>query len=203
MVKKEKKTLAEYKRDQQLRMTLEAPLWQKGYSIREICNQVKQRMELETLSTRTVWKDIQELLKEYQDMRLEATEDKVTQELARLDAVIREAWEMWEKSKQDFDKTKRKQKGLPQRDEKGKETGEMTTVYAEQQREHIRVTGDPRYLDIILKAQEQRRRLLGLDKLTLDLQGEVGGTIEIKHTYTGVRLATSEEEIAKREGLRE
>ena len=136
-------------------------------------------------------------------MRLEATEDKVTQELARLDAVIREAWEMWEKSKQDFDKTKRKQKGLPQRDEKGKETGEMTTVYAEQQREHIRVTGDPRYLDIILKAQEQRRRLLGLDKLTLDLQGEVGGTIEIKHTYTGVRLATSEEEIAKREGLRE
>lgn len=203
MAKKEKKTLAEYKRDQQLRMTLEAPLWQKGYSIREICNQVKQRMELETLSTRTVWKDIQELLKEYQDMRLEATEDKVTQELARLDAVIREAWEMWEKSKQDFDKTKRKQKGLPQRDEKGKETGEMTTVYAEQQREHIRVTGDPRYLDIILKAQEQRRRLLGLDKLTLDLQGEVGGTIEIKHTYTGVRLATSEEEIAKREGLRE
>lgn len=203
MANKEKKTLAEYKRDQQLRMTLEAPLWQKGYSIREICNQVKQRMELETLSTRTVWKDIQELLKEYQDMRLEATEDKVTQELARLDAVIREAWEMWEKSKQDFDKTKRKQKGLPQRDEKGKETGEMTTVYAEQQREHIRVTGDPRYLDIILKAQEQRRRLLGLDKLTLDLQGEVGGTIEIKHTYTGVRLATSEEEIAKREGLRE
>lgn len=201
---KEKKTLkSDYERDQTLRMTLVAPLWKKNYSIREIRDEVMARLELPTLSTRTVWKDVQRLVKEYREFRLENTEEKVAQELARLDGIIREAWEMWEKSKQDFDKTKRKQKGLPQRDEKGKETGEITTVYAEQKREHIRVTGDPRYLDIILKAQEQRRKLLGLDKLEVNLTGNVGGTLEIKHTYTGVALPTSEDEAARQAGVRE
>lgn len=198
---KEKKTLkSDYERDQMLRMTLVAPLWKKNYSIREIRDEVKARLELPTLSTRTVWKDVQRLVKEYREFRLENTEEKVAQELARLDGVIREAWEMWEQSKTGYDKKQQKRKGIPKKDDA---TGALVTLYAEEKQEHVRGTGDPRYLDIILKAQEQRRKLLGLDKLEVNLTGNVGGTLEIKHTYTGVALPTSEDEAARQAGIRE
>jgi hypothetical protein len=44
---------------------------------------------------------------------------------------------------------------------------------------------------------------LGLDKLEVNLTGNVGGTLEIKHTYTGVALTTSEDEAARQAGVRE
>lgn len=143
------------------RMQIAAPLWRQNYSEREIRVEVMKRLGLATLSLKTVHDDIRRLLKEWQNERLEDTEERVTAELARLDLVIREAWQQWE------------------------------------------LKGDPRYLDIILKALEQRRRLLGLDRVQVDLTGTLGGAIEIKHTATGFCPATSEDEVRARDGIAE
>lgn len=184
------------------RLQIVAPLWRQNYSEREIRVEVMKRLGLETLSSRTVHEDIKRLLKEYQSERLENTDAKVTAELARLDLVIQEAWKQWEDSKQDKDIKKTKRKGLPKLDADGKEDG-LLTAYVEQIKDTAHGKGDPRYLDIILKALEQRRRLLGLDRVQVDLTGTLGGEIEIKHTSTGYKPATSEAEVRARDGIKE
>lgn len=184
------------------RMQIAAPLWRQNYSEREIRVEVMKRLGLATLSLKTVHDDIRRLLKEWQSERLEDTEERVTAELARLDLVIREAWQQWEQSKQDKDVKRTKRKGLPKLDADGKEDG-LLTAYVEQVRDTEFGKGDPRYLDIILKALEQRRRLLGLDRVQVDLTGTLGAAIEIKHTTTGFVPATSEDEVRARDGIAE
>jgi len=184
------------------RMQIAAPLWRQNYSEREIRVEVMKRLGLATLSLKTVHDDIRRLLKEWQNERLEDTEERVTAELARLDLVIREAWQQWEQSKQDKDVKRTKRKGLPKLDADGKEDG-LLTAYVEQVRDTEFGKGDPRYLDIILKALEQRRRLLGLDRVQVDLTGTLGAAIEIKHTATGFCPATSEDEVRARDGIAE
>jgi hypothetical protein len=184
------------------RMQIVAPLWRQNYSEREIRVEVMKRLGLATLSSRTVHEDIKRLLKEYQEQRIEDTEAKVTAELARLDLVIQEAWKQWEDSKEDKDIKRTRRKGLPRLDADGKEDG-LLTAYVEQVRDTAFGKGDPRYLDIILKALEQRRRLLGLDRVQVDLTGTLGGEIEIRHTTTGYRPATSEAEVRTRDGIKE
>lgn len=184
------------------RMQIAAPLWRQNYSEREIRVEVMKRLGLATLSLKTVHDDIRRLLKEWQNERLEDTEERVTAELARLDLVIREAWQQWEQSKQDKDVKRTKRKGLPKLDADGKEDG-LLTAYVEQVRDTEFGKGDPRYLDIILKALEQRRRLLGLDRVQVDLTGTLGAAIEIKHTTTGFCPAMSEDEVRARDGIAE
>ena len=184
------------------RMQIVAPLWRKNYSEREIRVEVMKRLGLETLSSRTVHEDIKRLLKEYQNERLDDTEARVTAELARLDLVIQEAWKQWEDSKVDKDENRIKRKGLPKLDADGKEDG-LLTAYVEQVKSTAFGKGDPRYLDVILKALEQRRRLLGLDRVQVDLTGTLGCDIEIKHTATGYTPATSEDEVRARDGIKD
>lgn len=184
------------------RMQIVAPLWRKNYSEREIRVEVMKRLGLKTLSSRTVHEDIKRLLKEYQNERLYETEARVTAELARLDLVIQEAWKQWEDSKEDKEEDRIKRKGLPKLDAEGKEDG-LLTAYVEQVKSTALGKGDPRYLDVILKALEQRRRLLGLDRVQVDLTGTLGCDIEIKHTATGYAPATSEEEVRARDGIKD
>lgn len=182
------------------RMQIVAPLWRRNYSEREIRLEVMKRMGLDKLSSRTVHEDIKRLLKEWQEERLDDTEDRVTAELARLDLVITEAWQQWEASKEDKDVKETRRKGLPKLKDDGSEDGIVTT-YVEQARKTAFGKGDARYLDIILRALEQRRRLLGLDRLQVDLTGTLGGEIEIRHTGTGFAPATSEQEVCERDGI--
>lgn len=184
------------------RMQIVAPLWRKNYSEREIRVEVMKRLGLETLSSRTVHEDIKRLLKEYQNERLDDTEARVTAELARLDLVIQEAWKQWEDSKVDKEEDRIKRKGLPKLDADGKEDG-LLTAYVEQVKSTAFGKGDPRYLDVILKALEQRRRLLGIDRVQVDLTGTLGFDIEIKHTATGYTPAASETEVRARDGIKD
>ena len=64
-----------------------------------------------------------------------------------------------------------------------------------------RAFGDPRYLDIILRAMQQRCKLLGLDQQRIDISAATSGAIEIRYIDAGVPCATSEEEVRTREGL--
>lgn len=184
------------------RLEIVAPLWRKNYNYREIRAEVMKRLDLPSYSLQTVKRDVDTLLKEWQENRLGDTEKKITSELARIDLVIKEAWEMWEKSKEDYEKKKAKQKGKPKLDQQGVQIG-VTTTYQEMQSEEYRARGDARYLDIIVRCIERRCKLLGLDKETIDLNTKIeDGKLEIVYVSNGgVGISHSEEEVRRREGL--
>lgn len=144
-------------RNRGLRLDIIAKLYKHGYSYREIREEVMQRLDLDAYSLQTVKKDIDVLLEQWRTERSIDIEANIGAELARIDEIIREAWEAWEKSKEDGEITRNKQKGVP-----NAETGEITTAYIEKVVNEQRNCGDPRYLDIIDKQLKERRKLLGL-----------------------------------------
>lgn len=182
------------------RLEIVAPLWRRNYNYREIRAEVMKRLDLPSYSLQTVKRDVDALLKEWKENRLEDTDKRISSELARIDLVIKEAWEMWEKSKEDYEKKKAKQKGIPKTDDQGVQVGVVTT-YQEMQNEEYRARGDARYLDIIIRCIERRCRLLGLDRESIDVNLAAQGKVEIVYRDAGVSCATGEEEVRQREGL--
>ena len=143
------------------RLEIVSTLYKRGYSYRKIKEEVMKRLDLQTYSLQTVKRDIQTLLDEWRESRLEDTDELVTLELARIDDTCRELWEQWEKSKTDYNKTQRKQKGSPSRDA---ETGQTSirTYQTERTETDVQSLGDPSYISEIRKQLEERRKLLGL-----------------------------------------
>ena len=143
------------------RLEIVSNLYKRGYSYRKIREEVMKRLDLSTYSLQTVKNDVQTLLEEWRESRLEDTDELVTLELARIDDTCRELWEQWEKSKTDYNKTQRKQKGSPSRDA---ETGQTSirTYQTERTETDVQGLGDPSYISEIRKQLEERRKLLGL-----------------------------------------
>lgn len=143
------------------RLEIVSNLYKRGYSYRKIREEVMKRLDLSTYSLHTVKNDVQTLLEEWRESRLEDTDELVTLELARIDDTCRELWEQWEKSKTDYNKTQRKQKGSPSRDS---ETGQTSirTYQTERTETEVICLGDPSYIAEIRKQLEERRKLLGL-----------------------------------------
>lgn len=192
--------LRELRNIREQRMEIVAPLWRKNWTYHEIRKEVIRRLGLKTYAISTVHQDVKRLIAEMQKSRIADTEAKVTAELARLDLVIKEAWEMWEKSKDDYHDKSQAQQGIPIKDKDGETIG-VDTIKAMMWDAEKRGCGEPRYLDIIVRALNQRSKLLGLDKTVLDINAGVQGKIEIAYIDAGVPCATSEEEILQREGL--
>ena len=119
------------------------------------------RLDLQTYSLQTVKRDIQTLLDEWRESRIEDTDELVTLELARIDDTCRELWEQWEKSKENFTRQTRKQKGSPTRDAQTGQTS-IRTTQTERTETDIQGLGDPSYIAEIRKQLEERRKLLGL-----------------------------------------
>lgn len=184
----------------QQRMQIVAPLWRKSWTLKEIREEVMKRLGLETYSIKCVHTDVQRLIKEWQEERLENTEDKITAELARIDLVIKEAWLMWEKSKQDYKRKSQMQEGKPRKDPNGQQIS-VDTIKAMMWDAEQRGSGDPRYLDVILRAMQQRCKLLGLDQQRIDISAATSGAIEIRYVDGGMECASSEEEVRAREGM--
>lgn len=180
------------------RVDIVAELWRKNYTYKEIAEEVKRRLGLKTCSASTICTDVQRLLAEWKEQRLEDMDAKVTAELARIDLVIKEAWAMWEKSKEDRHRKKSKQTGVPT-DSNGNVS--MLTIRAIMEDAEVRGVGEPRYLDIILRALAQRCKLLGLDKTAVDVTAGIQGALTIRYVDAGVPCATSEEEVRRRNGL--
>ena len=127
----------------------------------KIQSEVVKRLELSSYSLATVHKDVQTLLDEWRENRIEDMDAALTLELERIDETCRELWEQWEKSKTDYNKTQRKQKGSPARDN---ETGQTSirTYQTERTETEVIMLGDPSYIAEIRKQLEERRKLLGL-----------------------------------------
>lgn len=143
------------------RLEIVSTLYKRGYSYRKIREEVMKRLDLSTYSLQTVKNDVQTLLEEWRESRLEDTDELVTLELARIDDTCRELWEQWEKSKTNYNKTERKQKGSPSRDAQSGQTS-IRTYQTERKETEVIALGDPAYIAEIRKQLEERRKLLGL-----------------------------------------
>lgn len=156
---KQKVKMKDYRQAQIVRLDIISELYKRGYSYRDIRDEVMARLDLPSYSLRTVSKDVNKLLEEWRETRIDNTDLALQLELERLDSIVKEAWAAWEKSKTDYERKKAKQQGIPGSSE---EENEIITIKLEQQKEEVICYGDPRYLDIIHKALIERRKLLGL-----------------------------------------
>ena len=142
-------------------MEIVAKLYKRGYSIRQIRDEVMRRLDLGSYALGTVLKDIQTLLEEWRENRIEDMDDALQLELERIDDTCRELWAQWEKSKEDYNKTTNTRKGAPQRN---RETGEsiVKTYSVEERTASVIGLGNPQYISEIRQQLIERRKLLGL-----------------------------------------
>jgi hypothetical protein len=143
------------------RLEIVSKLYKRGYSMRKIQSEVMTRLGLSSYSLQTVHRDIQSLLTEWRESRLEDIDTAVRLELERIDEIIQECWEQWEKSKQDYTKTSNKRKGAPVKDKNTGVSSLKTYQKEETETEVIRM-GDVSYLVEIRHQLIERRKLLGL-----------------------------------------
>lgn len=146
------------------RLEIVSQLYKRGYSIRAIRAEVMRRLDLATYSTQTVHKDVQTLLKEWRESRLDDMDDALQLELTRIDETVRELWEQWEKSKEDYTKTQRKRKGSPARNANQDNSieGGIRTFSVEEKTQEVIGLGNPAYISEIRQQLAERRKLLGL-----------------------------------------
>lgn len=145
------------------RMVIVAELYKRGWSIKRITDEVKTRMNT-TCSTRTIWNDIQDLLKEWQATRIQDIDARLQLELERIDDCVAELWEQWDKSKEDWQREHNKRVGVPVETGGGGD-GEQTTIQTvrrENMTENVVGLGNPAYMAEIRQQLMERRKLLGL-----------------------------------------
>lgn len=141
------------------RLQIASKLYLRGYSFRAIREEVMRRLDLKTYSLDTVKKDIDLLLKEWREERIDDMDASISLELARIDAIIVELWAQWEKSKQDTEKTATKKKGAAKRNDGI--TG-IETQAIEETRASVLGLGNVAYISEIRAQLTERRKLLGL-----------------------------------------
>lgn len=146
------------------RLEIVSQLYKRGYSVRAIRAEVMRRLDLKTYSTGTVHGDIKTLLAEWRESRLEDMDDALQLELTRIDDTVRELWEQWEKSKEDYTKTQRKRKGAPARNANQDNSieGGIRTFSVEEKTLNVVGLGNPAYISEIRQQLAERRKLLGL-----------------------------------------
>lgn len=154
----------QYKKHAQMklaRLEIVGKLYKRGYSVRGIREEVLNRLALDTYSLSTCQKDIQTLLEEWRETRLDDMDMALQLELERIDDTVRELWSQWEKSKEDYVRQVQNRKGSPKRNQ---ETGEETikTYNVENTTTNIVGLGNPQYISEIRQQLAERRKLLGL-----------------------------------------
>jgi len=128
-----------------------------------------------TLSYNQVISDVRKIRERWQQQALDNIDERINQELDKIDAVEAEAYESWRKSKQT--KVTVTTKRVPVRvaadgrlyiDEQGRlqqnDEGAVQPLEVEQTVKHEQSSGDPRFLQIVLHCIHKRAELLGLDK---------------------------------------
>lgn len=167
---------AKRRRIKEGRKVIVAELYKRGWSISRIAQEVRTRLNT-TCSTRTIWNDINELLEEWRSVRIDDMDARLQLELERIDDAVRELWEQWDKSKEDYMRERNKRIGVPVPagdGQGGGETTEIMTVKRENNSENVVGLGNPAYIAEIRAQLAERRKLLGLyAPEKKDIQGEM------------------------------
>lgn len=141
------------------RLEIVSQMFLRQSTVRQIRAEVMKRLNLSTYSTATVQHDIRTVLKELQQQRLDNAEYALQLELERIDETCRELWAQWEKSKEDYVRTMKKRKGVPQF---GDEGGKSKTTQIENRESKLVGFGNVAYISEIRAQLQERRKLLGL-----------------------------------------
>lgn len=141
------------------RLEIVSQMFLRQYTVRQIRAKVMKRLNLSTYSTATVQNDIKTVLEELQQQRLDNAEYALQLELERIDETCRELWAQWEKSKEDYVRTMKKRKGVPQF---GDEGGKSKTTQIETRESTVIGLGNVSYISEIRAQLQERRKLLGL-----------------------------------------
>lgn len=142
-----------------------AELFVKGYSYKQIAEKLNERTKQNgldyTISIQQIYTDINNILASWKKERFDCIDKYMQLELKRLDKMEVELWEAWERSKEPKRKTQIR-------------GGSILNTHISggilDKRELEDKNGDPRYLDLLLKVQERRAKLLGYNApLKLDI----------------------------------
>jgi DNA-binding transcriptional ArsR family regulator len=134
-----------------------ADLYLKGNSIRKIA-------EIMGLSKSIVSSDLTKLYDKWKERTMRDIGEIKGRELAKLEKIETELWVLFEKSKDDSVRTMTKVSG-------SKSTGKSPS--AERIETVQKNIGDAKILDSISKVVEQKCRLLGLEKIKVEVSGSI------------------------------
>ena len=140
------------------RLDIIAELYKRGYSLRKITEEVKRRLNIPKLAVSTTYNDVQTLLKEWRESRIENIDQALQLELERIDDTTAELWEQWDKSKEEAQKTTTTRSGRI----KGKWNAGIETDAVSESRTNVGGLGNPAYIAEIRQQLIERRKLLGL-----------------------------------------
>ena len=140
------------------RLDIIAELYKRGYSLRKITEEVKRRLNIPKLAVSTTYHDMQTLLKEWRESRIENIDQALQLELERIDDTTAELWEQWDKSKEEAQKTTTTRSGRI----KGKGNTGIETDAVSESRTNVGGLGNPAYIAEIRQQLIERRKLLGL-----------------------------------------
>ena len=140
------------------RLDIIAELYKRGYSLRKITEEVKRRLNIPKLAVSTTYNDVQTLLKEWRESRIENIDQALQLELERIDDTTAELWEQWDKSKEEAQKTTTTRSGRI----KGKGNAVIETDAVSESRTNVGGLGNPAYIAEIRQQLIERRKLLGL-----------------------------------------
>lgn len=140
------------------RLDIIAELYKRGYSLRKITEEVKRRLNIPKLAVSTTYHDVQTLLKEWRESRIENIDQALQLELERIDDTTAELWEQWDKSKAEAQKTTTTRSGRI----KGKGNTGIETDAISESRTNVGGLGNPAYIAEIRQQLIERRKLLGL-----------------------------------------
>ena len=142
----------------QARLEIVSELYKRGYSLRKITEEVKRRLNIPKLAVSTTYNDVQTLLKEWRESRIENIDQALQLELERIDDTTAELWEQWDKSKEEAQKTTTTRSGRI----KGKGNAGIETDAVSESRTNVGGLGNPAYIAEIRQQLIERRKLLGL-----------------------------------------
>ena len=140
------------------RLDIIAELYKRGYSLRKITEDVKPRLNIPKLAVSTTYNDVQTLLNEWRESRIENIDQALQLELERIDDTTAELWEQWDKSKEEAQKTTTTRSGRI----KGKGNAGIETDAVSESRTNVGGLGNPAYIAEIRQQLIERRKLLGL-----------------------------------------
>lgn len=142
----------------QARLEIVSELYKRGCSLRKITEEVKRRLNIPKLAVSTTYNDVQTLLKEWRESRIENIDQALQLELERIDDTTAELWEQWDKSKTETQKTTTTRSGRI----KGKGNAGIETDAVSESRTKVGGLGNPAYIAEIRQQLIERRKLLGL-----------------------------------------
>lgn len=133
-----------------------ADLFVKGYTYKQIAVKLnewtKERGLNYEISYRQIFVDIKQVMIEWKKEQFDSIDKYMQLELKKLDKIEVELWDAWEKSKSIKHKTKIIGGNISDNTVSG---GVLDSRQIEDR------NGDPRFLDLLLKVQERRAKLLG------------------------------------------